>query len=293
MSDPNVSRVIDAIDRVELRVQDLDSAVDFYSQIVGLQLIGKDEGTASLAEPGGHVVITLDSNGVNGPADPNAAGLFHTAIRFPTRPSLGRALRRLAEAGLEIGSADHGVSEALYINDPSGNGVELYWDRPRDEWPPPGPGERVGMFSKPLDLHGLLEAGNDDGESAAAAPSDTDIGHVHLSASDLDATTSFYENVLGLDLVTSLWQQASFLSAQGYHHHIGANVWRSNGRPPARSDQAGITRIVFTVGDPDELNRLQRRLEEAGAGPRTDDDSVVVADPNQVELVFRKTSASP
>ena len=289
MSDEAVSRVIQNIQRVDLRVQDVDRALEFYSGIVGLEVAAKSGGKASAREPGGRVLVNLDSNGVTGPAEPTAAGLFHTAIRFPTRPSLGQALRRVAEAGLEIGAADHGVSEALYIDDPSGNGVELYWDRPREAWPKPDAGERIKMFSKPLDLQDILRTGDEDDEPSPGAPAATDIGHVHLQASDLDETTTFYEDVLGFDLVTQLWSQASFLSAQGYHHHIGANVWRSRGRPAARPDGAGLSRIVFAAGDDRELGLLLERLGRPGAGPDSQNGELTVVDPNGVELVFEKS----
>ena len=287
MSDAAVSRTIEAIDHVDLRVPDVGDAVAFYSGVVGLEIHDEDEHAASVGTPDGHTLINLSSREVTSPADPTAAGLFHTAIRFPTRPALGRALARVAEAGLALGAADHGVSEALYIDDPGANGVELYWDRPRDVWPSPDPGERVGMYSAPLDLNDLLKAGHDD--DSTRAPAGTDIGHVHLQATDIEVTTSYYEDVLGFDLMARYGAQASFLASQGYHHHIGANIWRSRGKAPAGPESAGLSRIVFG-SDPTELTALASRLEQAGQDQERQGSAISVTDPNGVELTFDPNS---
>ena len=281
------SRTFDAIEHVDLRVRDIDDALGFYSGVAGLEVGEKTTDTATLRDPGGDPIVMLTSEGVTRPAERRAAGLFHTAIRFPTRASLGEALGRLASAGYQIGAGDHGVSEALYIDDPDGNGVELYWDRPRDQWPVPKAGERVGMYTAPVDLQDLLAAGDVDGAIPTAAPSGTDIGHVHLQAKDIDETTEFYRDVLGLDLMAKFGGQASFLSSQGYHHHIGANVWNSLGQGPAGPDHAGLARIVFRVSKLDELDKLRDRLSVAGREPRSENGTVTVQDPNGVELVFR------
>ena len=286
------SRAIDSIDHVDLRVRDIDRALGFYSAVAGLEVGDKTNDSAALNSGGGETIISLSSEGVTGPADQSAAGLFHTAIRFPTRKSLGEALGRLAEAGYQIGAGDHGVSEALYIDDPDGNGVELYWDRPRDQWPEPGPGERVGMYTIAVDLQSLLREGDVEGGSPASAPKGTNIGHVHLQASDIETTTAFYRDLLGFDLMARFGDQASFLSSQGYHHHIGANTWNSRGRAPASSDRAGLSRIVFRVEDPKELERLVARLAGAGTEHTAGSSEVIVVDPNGVELVFRHRGAA-
>lgn len=147
------------IGHVHLKVSDLDRALGFYSGVLGLELQQRWNGAAFVSAGGYHHHIglnTWESEGGDPPA-PGTTGLFHTAILYPTREALARALRRVIEAGVPLtGAADHGVSEAIYLDDPDGNGVELYWDRPRDEWPRPGDGEGVEMFSRPLDLQGLL-----------------------------------------------------------------------------------------------------------------------------------------
>jgi catechol 2,3-dioxygenase len=226
------------IDRVDLRVRDMDRSAEYWSL-----LSGTEARPGALLDHAGQPIVTFHDDDVSSEAPPRAAGLFHVAIRFGTRAALGAALRRVAEAGLRLtGASDHGVSEALYLRDPDGLGVELYWDRPREVWP-------EGMFTAPLDLEPILAEADDDG-----AP--VDVGHVHLQSSDLEDSRTFWRSHVGLDQ-TAAMPQAIFLSADGYHHHIGANTWNSAGSPPAPMHAAGITRIVFGVrggGDGVELD---------------------------------------
>jgi catechol 2,3-dioxygenase len=282
----STSELIQGIRRVELRVGDIDRALGFYGDIVGLEVAEKEPERASLRSPGGEAILALDARGVALPASRRATGLFHTAIRFPDRPSLGLALSRLVAADYDIGAGDHGVSEAIYIDDPDGNGVELYWDRPREEWPKPEPGERVHMGTAPVDLYGLLEEAKAADTESPVAPSGTVVGHTHLQVSDLARTTTFYTDALGLDLMARLGNQAAFFSSGGYHHHVGANTWNSRGEGPASRDHAGLERVVFSVGDRKELVALRERLGNAGTRSRGSQGGVVVQDPDGIELQF-------
>lgn len=279
------SRLIERIERVDLRVRDVTSSLRFYGDVVGLEVREQTAERAALAAPGGPVFLTLDSAGVSQPADPRATGLFHIAIRFPQRSSLGDALARLAAAAMHIGAGDHAVSEALYVSDPDGNGVELYWDRPADEWPAPVEGALVPMVTLPVDLQSLLSDGRgQDAVGAAAAPG-TDMGHVHLQVSDVDRTARFYTDEIGLDLTARLGAEAAFLSSNGYHHHLGANTWQSRGGRAAPRESAGLERIVFAA-DRDRVEDLRLRLAEHGRVVSGDDGVVVVRDPDGIELVF-------
>ena len=281
------STLIDHIQRVDLRVQDIDAAVSFYRDVVGLNVVDRDGSRARLASGGGPVFITLDSDGVTAPADPGATGLFHTAIRFPTRRTLGDALARLVQAGLAIGAGDHLVSEALYIDDPDGNGVELYWDRPLEEWPPPTADMAIPMATLPVDLENLMAEGTGYDALHQPAPEGTDVGHVHLQVSDVDATTTFYSEVLGLDLTAKLGSQAGFYSSNGYHHNIGANSWRSRGAHGAPRSTAGLERVVFAVSRREELDALAARLRGNGTTFTEDAGAVLqVRDPDGIELHF-------
>jgi catechol 2,3-dioxygenase len=284
------STLIDHIERVDLRVRNIDASLAFYRDIVGLEVADQTTHSATLRSPGGPVVLALDSNGVTAPAERRATGLFHVAIRFPTRPALGDALARLVAAGLEIGAGDHLVSEALYIDDPDGNGVELYRDRPEDQWPEPQGEMVVPMATLPVDLEGVLGEGRNRDAVGQPAAEGTDIGHVHLQVSDAAETTRFYTEVLGLDLIARMGGQAGFFSSNGYHHHVGANTWNSRHGSPATRDHAGLERVVFTVSDADQLETVKVRLAENGGRFEEVDGDLVVYDPDQIELRFTHQS---
>lgn len=285
------SRLIQKIERVDLRVRDIRQAVAFYRDIAGLRVVDQRPTNATLGDGTGNVLLALDSSGVTEPADPYATGLFHTAIRFPTRASLGDALARVAAAGLELGAGDHLVSEALYVDDPDHNGVELYWDRPAEEWPKPTETMAIPMATLPVDLESLLEEGSGPAAVGAAAPAGTDIGHVHLQVAELQATTSFYVEVLGLDQTATLAGSAGFFSSNGYHHHVGANIWRSGHGRPAPKERAGLARVVFSVAGSAQLADLAGRLRDAGhRAEETENGSLTVWDPDGIELVFRAPS---
>jgi len=280
------SRLISGIARVDLRVQDIERALGFYREIVGLEIAERDGSHAALRSPGGDVFLALQSSGVTQPADPIATGLFHTAFRFPTRADLGDALARLVEGRYGVGAGDHLVSEALYVDDPDGNGVELYWDRPVEEWPPPTGDTLVPMATLPVDLEGLLASGRGREAVDEPAPAGTDIGHVHLQVSDIDSTVRFYVEELGLDLTAKLGRNAGFFSSHGYHHNIGANTWRSLGSKPARREHAGLERVVFAVTDGDELEGLRARLADSENLTAQEQDVLAVHDPDGIELHF-------
>jgi catechol 2,3-dioxygenase len=207
--------------------------------------------------------VRLTSDGVSGGRAPRAAtGLFHTARRYSDRGAQGRALGRVLQAGLLTGASDHGVSEAIYLDDPDGNGVELYWDRPREVWPPPaGPGDKVGMFTAPLDLESLLATGQADPVEDAVV----DIGHVHLKVSDLDRSVAWWSGDLGLDVMARWLDQAAFLAAGGYHHHVGMNIWHSLGAAPGPRELPGLEEVRLSVGN---------------------DEPVVVEDPDGIRVVL-------
>lgn len=281
------SRLIGGIGRVDLRIRDVDRSLAFYRDILGLEVAERDGSSAMLRSLGSDGFLRLESRGVGAPSDPTAIGLFHTAFRYPTRTDLGDVLARLFAADYEVGAGDHLVSEALYVDDPDGNGVELYWDRPVEEWPPSTEDMPVPMATLPVDLQGLLAAGRGDAAVGAPSPRGTDIGHVHLQVSDIDAAVRFYVEELGLDLTARLGRSAAFFSSFGYHHNIGANTWRSRGSKPAERERAGLERVVFNVTDGKELNRLRKRLRaKVGNESAAERESVVVADPDGIELQF-------
>ena len=247
---------------VALAVRDLGRVAAFYRDVIGLQVVAQEDG-AVLLGAGGAAFLELLHRPDALPDDPAAAGLFHTAFLLPSRADLGRWLAHFGALGGRLdGAADHLVSEAVYLHDPEGNGIEIYADKPRTAWPWRGEGaeRRVEMANQPLDAPGLLRAAD---TPWAGTPPGTHIGHVHLRAGDVAEATRFYGGVLGLD-ITAARDKAVFLSSGGYHHHLAANTWQSAGagrRDPAR---AGLQSVTLDVADGPALAGIARRVGSAG-----------------------------
>jgi catechol 2,3-dioxygenase len=222
---------------VHLTVADLDRSVAFYESALGLRVHRREDPVAALGAGGDDLVVLHEERDAR-PAGRHA-GLYHYALLFPSREELARAVQRLVATGTAIsGASDHGVSEAIYLPDPDGNGIELYADRPRAAWPPPAAGERVGMFTRALDLRGLLELAG-DAEPARHAGDGLRVGHMHLHVGDLGAARAFYVDTLGFEVMASM-PSALFLAVGGYHHHLGANTWRGEGVGPAPPGTVGL-----------------------------------------------------
>jgi catechol 2,3-dioxygenase len=239
------------VESVELRARDLASSERFYRDALGLERV-EDEPMGLGA--GGPPLVILRQAEAGVPPPPGSTGLFHAAIRFPGRPALARALRRLAAEGVPLsGASDHGVSEALYLNDPDLNGIELYRDRPEEDWPMEPDGS-VGMFTLPLDLRDLLAESAGDG--AGPAEPGTDVGHVHLKVSDLERSVAFYREELGLALRARYGREAAFLAAGDYHHHVGLNTWHSRGGRPPPQGSPGLERFTIALPSQDASEEL-------------------------------------
>jgi len=271
---------------VRLTVNDLDSVRDFYRDAIGLTELEPEGGIVRLGVndgPGQSIVELFGSP--DAPHRPSGtSGLFHLAIVVPSRADLARALQRVAEAGWRLsGASDHLVSEALYLSDPEGNGIELYRDRPREEWP-----VRDGvlqMDTLPLDLDGILgELRREDGE--ASMPAGTRIGHVHLNVGDLAAAEAFYSGALGFDVTVRGYPGALFVSAGGYHHHLGLNTWTGEGAPPPPEGSRGLNQYEIRLPDSAQLAAEEDRLREGGFEPEREDDVVRVTDPSGNRVVL-------
>lgn len=250
--------------QVHLRVGDLERSLAFYRDILGYQV--EESGTRSVKlrpSPDQLPHFRLDEVAGVPPMPRRMAGLYHAAIRMGSRPDLARTIRRLVDHGWPVpGMSDHGVSEAFYLNDPDGNGLEIYADRPRDQW-----GYRDGklqMVSEPLDLESLFSTIADEPNSEVAMPETSDIGHVHLQVSDLARAERFYVDILGFDVTQRNYVGALFISAGGYHHHIGLNVWAGRNVPGPSEDVAGLIDFTVLVPDSATLDAVAQRLSDAG-----------------------------
>jgi catechol 2,3-dioxygenase len=264
---------------VDLTVADLARSLDFYDRALGLQVHGRENGTARLGA-GGEDLLVLHELAGAAPSPPRSTGLYHFALLVPSRPDLARWLLHAAETRVPLtGMSDHLVSEALYLRDPDSHGIEIYRDRPRDEWQTDG--TRVAMDSIPLDVEGVLSS-LDGGEPPfeRMAPGTT-MGHVHLKVADVDATESFYNGVLGFDITAHLGDQATFLSAGGYHHHIGGNTWESRGASPPPTGSASLQHATVILPDEEERRRVADRAADAGQDPEPHGESgdVLIRDP--------------
>jgi catechol 2,3-dioxygenase len=253
---------------VELTVAELDRSLDYYRDQIGLDVLGQEDGRASLGGQGGSELLKLIEEPGALPAD-GYAGLYHFALLVPERRDLARWLAHAARDGVQLtGLSDHYVSEAIYLRDPDHHGIEIYADRPREVWE----GEVMQrMTSAPLDVESLLgELEDPSSEPFDGLPAGTTMGHLHLRVSDVPETIRFYRDVLGFDLMAALGPQAAFLSAGGYHHHIGANTWESAGAPAAPEGTATLRRATILIPDDAAREQVLERageVEESPEGP--------------------------
>lgn len=245
------------IGAVTLRVNDLARLTAYYRDAIGLQLINQGSEDAELGI-GGKVLVRLRS-GASRPG--SAAGLFHLAILLPSRRDLANWLRHAAETRVPLeGASDHLVSEALYLSDPEGNGIEIYRDRRRAEWPR-RPDGGIAMATERLDLDKLL--GEADRGPYAGMPAGTGMGHIHLRVGDAAAAEAFYRDLLGFELMVR-YPGASFLASGGYHHHIAGNIWGSRGAGLRQPGEAGLDRFEVVARDEADFAAMRERILAAG-----------------------------
>ena len=251
------------IQSVDLKVKDIETSLNFYSHLMGFKIISQNESSAMLSANGNMPYILQlheNKNAIHKPL--GSTGLFHIAIRLPSRKELARVFLRLFEYKVKFqGFSDHLVSEAIYLNDPDENGVELYTDKPREEWQ-----YRMGqveMSTLPLNLNVLTNELDNRNVWNGIHP-DTDIGHIHLSVSDIKKAQNFYSILLGLNVTNSTFHGAMFFSAGGYHHHVGANIWSSkNGSPAVNKNAVGLLNYTIRVPEKEYIKVIQSRAEES------------------------------
>lgn len=275
------------IDSVDLRIRDLINSLDFYSNLLGFNVIVKRDGYSLLSANGQNpylIKLTEDKNAKQ--RSSNTTGLFHIAFRFPNRKELARVFMRLFKNKTKFqGFSDHLVSEAIYLADPDGNGIELYADKPRETW-----GWKFGqvlMDTLPLNLS-VITKELDDPEIWNGIHQDVDIGHIHLNVSNLFKAEKFYNDILGFNITNTLYPGALFLSSGGYHHHIGANVWSSkNGHPP-NDNSLGLINYTIKVPDKTFLNSIEAKAEESKVVVEVEDDILNIQDfdQNKIKIIL-------
>lgn len=276
---PHSHRLPDAarVGAVHLQIADLDRSVAYYEGTLGLRVVRRGTGRVALGPHGDdRVLVELHEQSGARPAGRGGLGLYHYAILLPDRSALGRFVRHLGERGVRAGAADHLASEAFYLTDPDGLGIEVYADRPRSAW------QRIGrelmLATDPIDLDGLLAAGGDT--PWTGMPAGTVMGHVHLHVGDLAAASGFYFDGLGFDRTVWRYPGAIFFGAGGYHHHVGVNTWAG---PAARSpDDADARLLEWTLELPHAaaVAAVRRNIERGGrAVEDASGEAIVVRDP--------------
>jgi catechol 2,3-dioxygenase len=268
---------------VELTVADLARSLDYYRSAIGLTVLEEGRGRARLGADGTELLLLDEEPGAG--SSRGHTGLFHFAVLLPSRPDLARWLAHASRTRVPLtGLSDHFVSEAIYLQDPDDHGIEIYADRPREIWEG-NVGQR--LTTQPLDVESLLgELDGPQSEQFEGQPDGTTMGHVHLRVAEIPSTIEFYRDVLGMDLMATYGGQAAFLSAGGYHHHVGGNIWESAGATPPPAGTAALQRATIVLGDPAARDEAVARVADTGQEPEDTSDGPVVRDPSGNRLLL-------
>jgi catechol 2,3-dioxygenase len=270
---------------VHLTVTDLDRSTSFYERAIGLRAQRSEGREAGLGAGGEELLVLVEDPGARPPG--RHAGLYHFALLHPSRLELARAAQRLLVTGTPIsGASDHGISEAIYLPDPDGNGIELAADRPREQWGDLSDPTVSGP--RPLDLHGLL-ALVEGAESEPHADPDLRVGHLHVHVGDVEGALAFWRDLIGFDVMTR-FPSAAFVSAGGYHHHLGLNTWRGEGVPPAPEGIVGLRHWTIVLDDEAEVDAVRDRLAGAGVDYHVDEGRLAARDPWNIAVVLTAAS---
>jgi catechol 2,3-dioxygenase len=261
---------------VRLQIADLDRSVAWYDAVLGLSVLTRREHFASLGPPGSStpLVELSEKRGVRAVPKRGLLGLYHFALLLPDRAALGRFIAHLGELGMRAGMSDHFVSEAVYIDDPDGLGIEVYADRPRSAWTHLD--RQLTMSTDPLDARAVVAAAH--GVRWNGMPSDGVLGHVHLFVGDIQRAAAFYHDVIGFDKVVWNYPGALFLSAGGYHHHLGTNIWAAQA-PPASDDDAKLIEWEIVVPARADVDEVRSSIESSGVPLVNEQSGIVVRDP--------------
>lgn len=276
---------------VQLQVSDMNRSLAFYRDLLGFRVLQQSPERVALGPHGEDVrLIELRENrSGTRPSGARRLGLYHFAVLLPDRAALGRILAHLRDAGVRLGMADHAVSEALYLNDPDGLGLEIYSDRPPNEWTRNA--NELVMTTEPLDVASVLRAGGE--VPWQGMPPGTTVGHVHLHVGDLERANDFYHRALGLDATVWSYPGALFMAAGGYHHHLGTNVWAGSSASAAHVDEPQLLEWELLVPAQEDADAVARSMEQAGFSVAASDGVRRVVDPWGTPLGIYWTTIVP
>jgi catechol 2,3-dioxygenase len=272
------------VSQVDLKVENLERSLSFYKQVIGFQILEQSERKATLTADGKTPLLSIEQPEDVMGKEPRTTGLYHFALLLPSRADLAKALQHFIKMNIRLGASDHLVSEALYLDDPDGNGIEIYADRPSSTWS--WKDGQVVMATEPLNAENLLKETN--GEQWNGLPQDTLMGHIHLHVSELEKTKEFYLEGLGFDLVTQYGSQALFISTGGYHHHIGLNTWNGIGAKSPSKNSVGMKWFSLVYPTEEARKNVVNQLKNIGAAIQEDNGEFNTEDPsgNRIRLLI-------
>jgi catechol 2,3-dioxygenase len=272
------------VGQVNLKVQDLQRALTFYKEVIGFKVLEQTERSAKLTADGKTVLLSIEQPADVIPKQGRTAGLYHFALLLPSRADLGRVLKHLLQVDYPLqGASDHLVSEALYLADPDGNGIEIYSDRPASDWD--WNDNSVVMATEPMDAENVLAEGLNG--SWIGLPEGTVMGHIHLHVSELGKTAEFYTNGLGFEIVCRYGSQALFISSGKYHHHIGLNTWNGVGAPVPKANSVGLESYTLMLPNEESVNETVAQLEKIGAAVTEENGNYVTSDPSGNRIILQ------
>ncbi|MEK5331280.1 VOC family protein [Lysinibacillus sp. FSL W8-0992] len=248
------------VTNVEIKVSDLQRSLTYYKEIIGFKILQQESNRATLTADGKTALLTIVQPESVEQKTRTTSGLYHFALLLPTRRDLANIITHFRQSSVYFGASDHDVSEALYLRDPDENGIEIYVDRPENDWT--WQNDQVHMVTEPLNIPAILVEANGSWEGL---PANTVMGHIHLSVSNLAAAEEFYTKGLGFDIVTRYGEQALFISTGRYHHHIGLNTWYSEGAPKLGDNQIGLKSYSLRLDNEVQANKIKANLRQIGA----------------------------
>ncbi|MGM8366632.1 VOC family protein [Virgibacillus sp. W0181] len=264
------------VDQVNIKVQDIGRSLQFYRDVIGFEVLERSDYKAKLTTDGKNVLLSIEQPNNVVPKKRRTTGLYHFALLLPKRSDLANTVRHFVKIGLQFGSADHLVSEALYLSDPDGNGIEIYIDRDPSEWS--WNNNEVDMTTDPLDFSNLLAERQQ--EVWGGLPADTVMGHIHLQVSELEKAEEFYIKGLGFEVVNRYGTQALFISHNNYHHHIALNTWAGIGVPTPPLNSVGLKSFSIILPDEKTRNNVVSKLKNIGATVTEDEGTFITYDPS-------------